>query len=306
MKLVSYPSIYALGHKAVDGILSLPLLVEEKVDGSQFSFGLIDGELFCRSKKKEIDLKAPESLFSSAVDTVLGLAEEGRLTPGATYRCEFLGKPKHNVVAYNRTPEKGLVVFDVMRTTLLEDYEPSDSTKKAMADALGLECVPTLWSGKIAGFDHLKELLETESFLGGVKVEGVVLKAYGHYSRDKKTLMAKFVSEAFKEKHAREWKSVGHKNILEKIIDTLRSEARWQKAVQHLRELGTLENSPKDIGLLIQEIKSDILEEEQEYIAQALYEWALPTISRRCVKGFPEWYKEKLAKEAFEAEQLAI
>ena len=55
----SYPSIYALGHKAVADIFNEPVLVEEKVDGSQFGFGIYEtdpGEWAprCRSKGAEL------------------------------------------------------------------------------------------------------------------------------------------------------------------------------------------------------------------------------------------------------------
>jgi hypothetical protein len=36
----SYSSIFNLGHKAVADIFKTPVLCEEKVDGSQFSFGV--------------------------------------------------------------------------------------------------------------------------------------------------------------------------------------------------------------------------------------------------------------------------
>lgn len=55
----SYSSIYALGHKALEDLLKTPVLVEEKLDGSQFSFGVYinqEGErlLKCRSKGADI------------------------------------------------------------------------------------------------------------------------------------------------------------------------------------------------------------------------------------------------------------
>ncbi len=36
----SYPKIYGLGHKAITELLSDNVMVEEKIDGSQFSFGI--------------------------------------------------------------------------------------------------------------------------------------------------------------------------------------------------------------------------------------------------------------------------
>ena len=55
----SYPKIYALGHAYLKELSLDPVIVEEKVDGSQFSFGLINGELKCKSHRKELILDAP-------------------------------------------------------------------------------------------------------------------------------------------------------------------------------------------------------------------------------------------------------
>ena len=56
--------------------------MEEKVDGSQFSFGRFDGELRVRSKGKEMVVDAPEKMFQRAVDQAKFLP----LTDGWTYR----------------------------------------------------------------------------------------------------------------------------------------------------------------------------------------------------------------------------
>ena len=78
------------------------------------------------------------------------------------------------------------------------------------------------------------------------------------------------------------------------------TEARWQKAVQHLRDDGELENSPRDIGRLIKEIPNDIKKECEEEIKEKLFKWAWPKMARATHRGFPEWYKEQLLKSQFE------
>lgn len=55
MHLPSYPKIYALGHKAIEELLHDDVCVQEKVDGSQISFGLLDGKLYISSKGAIID-----------------------------------------------------------------------------------------------------------------------------------------------------------------------------------------------------------------------------------------------------------
>jgi hypothetical protein len=60
----SYPKVYNMGHAAIADLLLDDVLVEEKVDGSQFSFGVFEHPeqgrvLKCRSKWGEINVFAP-------------------------------------------------------------------------------------------------------------------------------------------------------------------------------------------------------------------------------------------------------
>jgi hypothetical protein len=66
----SYPTVYQLGHKAIKNIFDGEVVVEEKIDGSQFSFGRIDGELICRSKGKQQLIDAPDKMFVKAIENV--------------------------------------------------------------------------------------------------------------------------------------------------------------------------------------------------------------------------------------------
>lgn len=299
----SYPSIFAIGHRALAELLLDPVIVEEKVDGSQFSFGLFDQEgervLRCRSKGAQLNVVAPEKMFIRGVEVVKGLD----LKVGWTYRAEYLAKPKHNSLAYDRIPEKHLMVFDI--NSGHEEYL-SYAEKSAECARLGLEIVPLVFEGVIENVEHFRSMIDRKSALGGQMVEGVVVKNYRRFGPDKKVLMGKFVSESFKEVHAAEWKASNptRTDIVERLIDTLRTPARWNKAVQHLRERGQIEDSPRDIGLLIKEAQIDVEKECMELIAEKLAEWALPQIRRGVVRGLPEWYKDELVKRQFEtAEQ---
>jgi hypothetical protein len=289
----SFPKVWSIGHGAVNELFFDPVIVEEKVDGSQFSFGVFNGELKIRSKGQEMVLDAPEKMFQKAVDTVLSLKD--RLVDGWTYRCEYLQKPKHNVLAYDRVPEKHLILFDI--NTGEETYM-SRADKEAEAKRLGLELVPLLFEGKIFSAVDLERLLDTVSILGGQKIEGFVVKNYARFGRDKKALMGKFVSENFKEKHKVDWKTEnpGQNDIVEKMINTYRTPARWDKAIQHLREAGKLEGSPRDIGKIVKEVPADLLSECGDEIKEALFQWAYPQIMRGVNRGLAEYYKEQLMK----------
>lgn len=300
----SYSSIFQLGHRYLKDLLSGPVNVEEKVDGSQLSFSLCaDGELRMRSKGADIYTEAPEGMFRLAVVTVKSLKDT--LTPGWTYRGEFLAKPKHNALAYDRTPKGNIILFDIERGDYCDflSYEE----KAVEAARIGLECVPLFFSGELKDLEQFRQFLDKESILGGQKIEGVVIKPknYDLFGLDKKLLIGKFVSEHFKEVHKAAWgeSNPNHKDIISLLGTQYKSAARWQKALIHLQEKGILENSPKDIGLLIREIPADIKKEAEEEIKEQLFKWAWPQVARIATAGFPEWYKELLLKRSFENEE---
>jgi hypothetical protein len=274
-----------------------PVQVEEKVDGSQFSFCVgLDGQLHARSKGKELIIDAPEKMFEAAVTSVKELATA--LRPGWVYRGEYLQKPKHNTLAYARTPDKNIILFDVM--TGNEEYL-TYSEKLREAARIGIECVPLMYFGNVTGFEMFSEFLERESILGGCKVEGVVVKNYNLMTAEKKIAIGKYVSEVFKEVHGGEWRKSNPTSgdIISDLGRRYRTDARWTKAVQHLREAGKLEGSPRDIAGLMREVPDDILKECEDEIKAALFAHAWPHIKRAVTAGLPEWYKEQLAKSAF-------
>lgn len=293
----SYPKVWAIGHGYLSELFFDEVIVEEKLDGSQFSFGLFGIELKMKSKNKEFIGSDSEKMFDQAKEVVE--SRRAILKEGWTYRAEYFNKPKHNVLSYNRIPDNNIIIFDI--NTGEETYL-SYEEKSAEAKRLGLECVPLLYSGKVSSAVQLEQLLEKESVLGGVKIEGFVCKNYLRFGKDKKALMGKYVSEKFKETHNKEWKSKnkGSDSILQLLIHTLRTEARWEKAIQKIRDSGELKNEPKDIGLIVDAIRQDIKEECEEFIKQRLYDWAQSGVLRGVSRGFPEFYKEKLMKRQFE------
>jgi hypothetical protein len=293
----SYSEVYALGHRALKELFADTVIVEEKIDGSQFSFGVINGELFCRSKGKPQDNEnGIDDMFRPAVDFLKTM--QHLLLPDVIYRSEYLRKPKHNTLCYSRVPQNNIIIYDI---DIADECYVSPTEKRAEALRIGLECVPCFLIGSDFGIDNFQELLKNDSCLGGTKIEGVVIKNYHKFGQDKKCLMGKYVSEAFKEKHQKEWKAGNPTNndVLVLLGQELKTDARWQKAVQHLTEAGKLTNEPKDIGLLMQEVPSDILKEEEEYIKQRLMNWAWPHLKRLTTAGLPEWYKLKLAENQF-------
>jgi RNA ligase len=293
----SYPKIFNMGHPGIRELFDDEVLIEEKVDGSQFSFGLFGGELRARSKGKEIVIDAPEKMFTKAIDTVKDLAS--LLQEGFTYRAEYLSKPKHNCNEYGRVPLRNLILFDI---AIAEESYLSYEDKLIESSRLGLEVVPKVFQGKVENFEQFHAFLEKESILGKCKIEGLVIKNYKKFGADKKILLGKFVSEVFKEQNDANWKVInpGKADIVEVLILAAKSPVRWQKAVQHLKDRGELTSTPKDIGALMKETSLDALSELEPLIKEKLFQWAWPKVARAIVGGLPQWYKEELAKQQFD------
>lgn len=292
--LRSYPKVYNLGHRAIRDLFDGPVVVQEKIDGSQFSFGVIDGVLRVRSKGREIPLPSTDKLFAGAIATAERLKDQ--LIPGWIYRGEAMRAPKHNTLEYERAPEGNFVLFDIDRG--LEDRVGGPDELTVVAEILGLEVVPEFYRGEVADLDHLKELLEKGSMLGG-PIEGIVVKNYNRFGQDGKMLMGKWVREAFKEQHRANWKPSTKKDVVQQIVETYRHERRWEKAVERRRDNGELAGEPRDIGPLIQSVQRDVAEECADEIKEKLWEAYRKQIERGVTAGFAEWYKGRLAELQF-------
>lgn len=294
-----YGKVYAIGHRAVAELFNGPVEIQEKIDGSQFSFGVFGGKLLAKSRNNMLDFDAPDKMFRAGLETVDALAPI--LVDGWTYRGEYLQKPKHNSLCYDRIPDKHVIIYDIDRGQ--EDFLTSGQ-RVAECERLGLEPIPVLGRGEISNVEELLAYLDTVSVLGGAKVEGVVVKNYDRFSpQGGHGLKGKFVSEQFREIHRKDWKrrNPTGKDIRQEIGAALCTEARWHKAIQHLRERGELQGAPEDIGPLMREINQDVLEECQDEIKSQLFKWAWKTVSSMATHGFPQWYKEQLAAAAFDS-----
>lgn len=291
----SYPKVLALGHRFIQDILFGETIAEEKVDGSQISFGVLDGVLRIRSHSAEVILDAP-GMFDVAVEQINSISND--LSPDYIYRGEYLRKPKHNVLCYDRVPAKNIVIFDIED----KDFNPlSYEQKRVEAERIGLETVPLLWRN-ITKKDTIIDLLNNNSFLGGTLIEGVVIKNYGKLVEGCKYMVGKYVSEKFKENMAHKTKMDKQTDdIISSIVKSLKTEARYYKAIQHLKETGSLLEAPQDIGNLLKEIHQDIDAEETEYIKDRLFAHYIKKIKGLVCSGFPEWYKEQLLNNLREA-----
>jgi hypothetical protein len=295
----SYPKVYNLGHTAIADLFRDPVIVEEKIDGSQFSFGVIGGKLCARSRTKQINLDDPDNLFQIAVEQIR--AAEHSLRAGSIYRGEYLAKPRHNGLAYDRVPSQNIMIWDIEYAPGSGDYA-SPPLRHQLAAAAGFESAPVISNGEPVTFEGLEKLLERTSVLGGQLIEGVVVKNYHRFGRDGKILAGKCVSPRYKEIQRKQWTrdNPARKDVLEFLVAEHRTDARWEKAIQHLREAGVLQDEPRDIPALIKELHRDLDEECRSEIAERLAAWAMPKVKRGVTRGFAEYYKHRLMERQFD------
>lgn len=304
----AYPKIFAVGHRNVINIFEGEVEVTEKVDGSAFAFGKdMEGKLHMRSKGALIDIDNPPQMFQIAVDYVLSIQD--RIPNDVAYYCEYLNKPKHNSLTYDRVPTNNLTLYgysDFCRTKM----QPDHCDLVRASDFLGIDTVPLIYHGYVSNKEDVFAMLDRKSYLGGERdIEGVVIKNYAQNIELNGQLYpvvtAKYVSEAFKEVHSKTWKA-DHttRGGWDLFVKNYCTEARWEKAVQHLREQDLLTNSPKDIGALMKEINQDITNEEKDAIKDFLWKTFSKDLFRTATRGFPQWYKDKLVADSFDSEDV--
>lgn len=288
-----YPKVLTLGSAYTENIFNGEVVIQEKVDGSMFRFGINeDGQLVMGSKSVAIYEDNYPAMFKEAVEYVKTL--KLNFEKDTYFYCEYLQNEKHNVLKYERIPKNHLVLFDC----LVNGKWLDQNELKMTAENLGIDVIPTLYEGD-ANVEKVRQLLETKSYLGGETVEGVVIKNYKQtilLGGNVYPLFTKYVREQFKERHQTEWKVKSPKGAIQQYLEGFKSEARWQKAYQYLRDKGEIEKSPRDIGKLIKRVQDDIVEEEKENIKNELYKMFIKDILRTATKGIAEWYKDFLIK----------
>lgn len=314
MKSHGFPKIYAVGSSEVSNVFDGAVEITEKVDGSCIGFGKVDGELIIRSKNKELNLNSPENMFASAVLYIKSIQD--KLPDNLFFYGECVSKLRHNVLTYGRIPKGNVTLFAVVDTKPEyighpdnvgpEVKGPKFHTYGYISDwarELGMDVVQLLWLGCVPeSFQNdsnafLGSLLSKESSLGG-KMEGLVIKNYNQpqilHGRYCPITAAKLVTDSFKEIKVRKTQRLDKASKFDELLDMYKTEARWNKAIQHLAENGELNYNATDIGPLIKEIHKDLMEECAEGFKTALFNFFYKQWLAAASEGFANYYKKYL------------
>src|ERR1035441_1418647 len=110
----SYPKILQIGDKVIADLFEGDVEITEKLDGSQLGFGNLGGELIIRSKGKELDLDNPDKMFELGVEYIKSIQD--KLPQEIFFYGEYLQKPRHSTLAYDRIPQNYIALFGGLRT----------------------------------------------------------------------------------------------------------------------------------------------------------------------------------------------
>lgn len=301
MSLYEMGKVSALGQDRRHSSLAFEreVRVDEKVDGSQISFGLVADsdfrwQLRVRSRSRYLDLANPDKMFAAAVASIR--EREHSLVPGWTYLGEYLQKPRHNVLCYERVPLGHVVLFDIV------DQLGVFATHDALcseAIRLGFTVVRSVampGDQAVARAVRAGEKFFADSQLGGV-AEGAVIKAGLHVSN---RVVAKVVADEFKEVKGdpvQRTRQNPDADLATTFANRFCPTARFLKAVQNLREAGEATGTMRDIGPLRKTVSVDLEEECAEQIKDELYAVFRKKILSESLRPLAGWYEQFLRND---------
>jgi hypothetical protein len=242
MQIRNYSSVENIWNPQAQRLLGHRVYVQEKLDGSQFAFSR-DG---ARSKRCHLDPLNPPDLFQPAMSWLF--AQD--LPWDLVFYGEAIARPKHNALTYGRAPGQGFVVFDI------EQWNPNGQQWEwvypeicqSICERLGMPyVVPFCRDLVIESWDSLKEFLGRESMLGG-PIEGVVVKPYDRAGllcpHSGRPILVKVVREEFRERNEMNQRKLKSSQtasgLLDQLLDAYQCDARFEKAVQRLRDEGKI------------------------------------------------------------------
>ncbi|SNW62027.1 RNA ligase [Orpheovirus IHUMI-LCC2] len=291
---------------------NVQMYIEEKIDGSQLSFYLVDDKLKFVCKGKEIE---PGNIsFNKTILLLEHHLINNRLNDNYIYHGEALSKKRHNVIKYSRLPKCCIVIYDIydIKTREWLDY----NKKKEECNRLGLECVKLLYmndkveTNMIDKCNELINKIEDGTLYSQLStddnkcnMEGVVLKHHNFYDQRKEKTSAvklKLVSENFKERHKKpevkdrtiSWDNeIGNEvtELLKEYGLQFNTEARFRKAYQRVRDNG--EKITYDA--VVRDLDVDFDKEYMKETMVYLYAHLSQVIKRYGRSSLSEWYKNQ-------------
>jgi len=281
---VKYQHVERFGTDEVGGIEFGTIHVFPKIDGTNGSLWLEDGEVRGGSRNREVSLDNDNQGF------FVSLKEDERIIkylekhPDHRLYGEWL--VPHSLKTYREDAWRKFYIFDVCKDT--EDgliYLPYELYTPLLEEH-GLDYIPLLCTIKNGSYEQLVNQLEKNTFLiidGEGSGEGVVLKNYSYQNKYGRTTWAKIVRAEFKEVHSKTMGAPelnGKKMVEETITEKWCTEALIEKEYAKIAEEGwKSEYIPRLFGVVYHDI---VLNEMWNIVKQLKH----PTINFKTLNHF--------------------
>lgn len=301
MKFKPYMHVERLGNTEVEGIELGTTFVFPKVDGSNASVWLDNGEIRAGSRTRQLSLQSDNAGFYAWVLEQPKLLAYLQAHPNHRLYGEWL--VPHTIKHYRKDAWHRFWIFDV--AVGVEDKEDeiflSYDVYNEELEKFGLDYIIPMFKMENATYEYLLGALERNKFLmdeGEALGEGIVIKNYDFQNKYGRVCWAKLVRQDFKEANQKTFgvATIGlgdpvellivNQHLTESMIDKI-----YANIVQE--ENGW---SSKFIPRLLETAFYDLVREEIWPILKA---YKLPTINFKSLRAYTVQRVKTVKKELF-------
>jgi len=214
MNFHEYQHLERFGSEEVQDIEYGTCYIFPKIDGTNSSVWLNDGEVECGSRKRKLSAGSDNAGFFAFASEDPKIKEYLTKHPNHRLYGEWL--VPHSLKTYRHAAWKKFYIFDVIEDTL-EDYRYLPYNEyQPLLEEIGLEYIPPICIIKNPTYETLLEQTKKNNYLiedGKGEGEGIVIKRYDYNNKYGRVTWAKIVTSEFKEKHV---KAMGANEIHER------------------------------------------------------------------------------------------
>jgi len=297
MMFNKYQHIERLGTTEVDGLLDGTCHVFPKIDGTNSSVWLEDGEVRCASRRRVITPEDDNAGFAAWVQSS-GIRDFFMTWQGLRLYGEWL--VPHSLKTYREEAWRRFYVFDVVIDGEAPYHLPYDEYRSKLEE-YGIDYIPCMAVVENALTYDFNQLLPQNTFLmqDGCQGEGIVIKNYDFRNRYGRTTWAKVVAAEFKEKHIREMgppTKVGESTVELRIANEFVTKAMVDKVKAKIESDDPLGWTSRYIPRLLNTVYYDLVREESwNFVKKYKY----PTIDFKKLSKLVSCRVKELLSEVF-------
>jgi len=286
MDFVEYQHIERFRNSKVEDIELGECFIFPKIDGTNASVWIDDGEIKAGSRKRILSEDNDNAGFYKWVQESKPLRDY--LIKNPTHRLHGEWLVPHTLKTYKEDAWRKFYIFDV--SVDIDDgikYIPYNDYKNYL-DEFSLDYIQVMNVIKNPSYEQLTVQLEKNDFLieeGKGYGEGIVIKNYEFVNKYGRQVFAKIVTSEFKEKHLKVMGNgivIGSKMKEYEIVDNFITKALCEKVEAKIRNENNGDFSGKDIPRLLNTVFYDLINEEMWTI---LKEYKNPKINFKTLQS---------------------